>query len=54
MNTKVATAGPGRIGRAILKWAIDERVIELVAVKDCAITAPAGVEPASIGLRWTA
>ena len=34
MNTKVAINGLGRIGRAILKLAIDEPAIELVAVND--------------------
>jgi len=34
MNAKVAINGLGRIGRAILKLAIDERSIELVAIND--------------------
>jgi len=34
MSTKVAINGMGRIGRAVLKLAIDEPSIELVAVND--------------------
>jgi len=36
MTTRVAINGLGRIGRAILKVAIDEPALELVAVNDLA------------------